>query len=295
MSPSVTICYQPKIVAKLGGAKQFEPTAQIWLSETKHPVNTQPPDALIHTIVDPMAAYAHAAWALDFGSDSAPQVSVLADQSALPPRPPSAKELFLWFGVPRLDNSEELLPYLHEAEREQVAWLNQPADRWSFAAAHVGVRSLLATALGCSPREVAFLRGARGKPDLDPARHGDDTHRVHFNISHTRGLVAVALAGRPVGVDVERVREISDMHAVGETVFANESLSALAETVGEAARTALFFRFWTLGEAFIKATGEGLTQGLKTFAFNASGAPRLTRVDGQWSPAARWRFGTFPN
>jgi phosphopantetheinyl transferase len=49
-----------------------------------------------------------------------------------------------------------------------------------------------------------------------------------------------------------------------------------------------------LGEAFIKATGEGLTQGLKTFAFNTHGAPRLTRMSGAWSPPARWRFGAFP-
>jgi 4'-phosphopantetheinyl transferase len=258
-------------------------------------VTTQPTHALIRTIADPAAEGAHAAaWALDFGTDGAPRVSVLADQSALPPRLPSADELFLWFGVPMSDSYEEMLPYLHEEEREQVARLLRPADRWSFAAAHAGVRSLLAAALGCSPRDIAFMRGAHGKPNLDPARHGDDTHRVHFNISHTRGLVAVALAGRAVGVDVERVREIADMPAVVETVFATESLSALAETVGDAARTTLFFRFWTLGEAFIKATGEGLMQGLRTFAFNTNGAPRLTRVSGAWSPPARWRFGTFP-
>jgi 4'-phosphopantetheinyl transferase len=89
---------------------------------------------------------------------------------------------------------------------------------------------------------------------------------------------------------------MADMRGVAKNAFATECLSALANAAGDAARTALFYRFWTLGEAFIKATGEGLALGwLKTFAFNASGAPWLMRVSGAWSPATRWRFGTFPD
>jgi 4'-phosphopantetheinyl transferase len=250
---------------------------------------------LIRTITDPVAAGLYAAaWALDFGADGAPLVCVLTDQSSLPPRPPTRDELFLWFGAPTPDDWQELSPYLHETERNRVIGLRQPADRRSFAAAHVGVRSLLSRALDCLPRDIAFIHGAHGKPHLDPARHGNITYRIHFNISHTRGLVAVALAGRAVGIDVECVREMADMNAVAETVFAAESLSALAKTVDAAARKALFFRFWTLGEAFIKATGEGMTQGFKTFAFNASGAPHLTRVSAAWSPPTRWRFSVYP-
>jgi 4'-phosphopantetheinyl transferase len=266
------------------------------LSKAGLPLTTCPPDALVRTILNPAAEGSHAAaWALDFSAEGAPRVNVLASQSALPSRPPSANELFLWFGAPMSEGWEALSPYLHEAEREHISRQRQPADRWSLAAAHVGVRFLLATALGCSPGEVAFIRGAYGKPSLDPARHGDDTHRIHFNISHTRDLVGIALAGCAVGLDVEAVRAIEDMHAVAETVFAAESLTALAEAAGDAARTALFYRFWTLGEAFIKATGEGLTQELKSFAFNTNGVPRLTRVSGVWCPSARWRFGAFPD
>jgi 4'-phosphopantetheinyl transferase len=263
--------------------------------QTGHPVTTRPPDALIRTVVDPVVEGLHAtAWALDFGSAGMPQVTVLPNLSALPPRPPSADELFLWFGAPTSEGWEDLSLYLLEMEHEQIARLRQPADRWSFAAAHAGLRFMLATVLGCLPPEIAIVRNARGKPALDPGWHGRDAHRVHFNISHTRGLAAVALAGRAVGVDVEAVREMEDMRAVAETVFAAASLSALANAAGDAARTALFYRFWTLGEAFIKATGEGLALGLKTFTFNASGAPYLIRVSGPWNPATRWRFGAFP-
>jgi 4'-phosphopantetheinyl transferase len=259
-------------------------------------VTTRQLDGLIRTVLDPVAEGLNAAaWALDFGMAGTPCVTVLENPTALPPRLPSVDELFLWFGVPTSDGWENLVPYLSEMEHEYITRLRQPADRWSFAAAHAGLRYMLGTVLSRLPREIEFVHGALGKPALDPGRHGDDARRVHFNISHTRGMVAVALAGGAVGVDVEALREMKDMRAVAETVFAAESLSALTNAASEAARTALFYRFWTLGEAFIKATGEGLAQGLKTFTFSASGAPCLTHVSGAWSPAARWRFGVFPD
>jgi len=246
----------------------------------------------VRTVAPPAVENRHAAaWALDFGTEGAPQVNVLSNESALPPRPPRPDELYLWFGEPMSPDWDQLLIHLRDAERSQATRLRRPADRWSFSAAHLGLHALLARALDCPPCEIAFKCGAHGKPFLDPARHGTG---VHFNISHTDGLVAVALAGRPVGVDVERVRELEDMQAVADSVFATETISALANTFGRAARRASFFRFWTLGEAFIKVTGEGLTQGLETFAFSTNRVPCLTRVSGAWSPKGRWRFGAFP-
>lgn len=255
----------------------------------------QPVNDLIRTVVDFSAKRCHAmAWALDFDAHGEPNVSILEDQRALPSRPPLPGELYLWFGKPASNSWQMLLPYLHEVERQQILRLLQAADRWSFAAARTGLRLMLSTALSCKPHEIAFHRAASGKLSLDHTRHGDHAHRVHFSISHTRGLVAVALAGRPVGVDVEEVRVLEDIQAVARKAFADESLSALAKLESDAERTALFYRLWTLGEAFAKATGEGLGLGLKTFQFNTSGAPILIRVDESWGPPARWRFCVFP-
>lgn len=249
----------------------------------------------VRTVLDPVGdgSYA-AAWALDFGPMGVPRLTVLDNPAALPARLPEADELFLWFGAPGSEGYDDLLPYLSEAECGRLARLQQPGDRSSFAATHAALRFMLATMLNGLPRDVALVDGRYGKPMLDARRHGGDAARVHFNISHTRGLVAVALAGCPVGVDVEARREIRDMRAVADSVFAKPCLRALADASSEAARRALFYRFWTLGEAFIKATGEGLAQGLKTFAFSARGVPVLAQVSDAWRPPTRWRFGVFP-
>jgi 4'-phosphopantetheinyl transferase len=252
-------------------------------------------DALIRTVAGPPERSAHvAAWALDCGEAGVVRVSTLVRLAALPPRPPKARELFLWFGAPSAAEWDDFLPCLDRAERERAAKFHQAADRWCYAAAHAGLRTLLGTALGAAPTEIDFVFGPNGKPQLDPARHGAGAARaMQFNISHTRGLVAVAIAADAVGIDVECRKEMRDLVAVADRVFTTESRMALAETAQEDARTAMFFRFWSLGEAFIKATGEGITQGFSTFAFTAHGAPRLLRVGDAWGPPARWRFGVL--
>ncbi len=82
--------------------------------------------------------------------------------------------------------------------------------------------------------------------------------------------------------------------AVARTAFAPEACDALAACSEGAARTALFYRHWTLGEAFIKATGEGIAQDLTSFAFTNQGAPSLIRVSSDWGPEERWRFDCGP-
>jgi len=251
------------------------------------------PDTLIRTIAGPSQNSTHAAaWALDCGELCRAQVSILTSIASMPQRPPQPRELFLWFGTSGAESWDSLLPHLDHAEHARAARFHHVADRWSFAAAPSGLRALLGKAMDIAPTEIGIVPGPKGKPLLDPARHGAEAARaIQFNISHSRDLVAVAIAAHAVGVDVERRRAMPDLHAVAERVFAIESCAALAQTEQEGARTAMFFRFWSLGEAFIKATGEGITQGLSTFAFTADGAPRLLRISDAWGPAAHWQFG----
>jgi 4'-phosphopantetheinyl transferase len=254
----------------------------------------QPIDELIRTVPGPAAGSEHvAAWAVDCGQADLARVSILCGLASLPQRPPDTRRLFLWFGAPGAERSDQLLPHLAPDERERAARFRFAEDRWSYAAAHAGLRAIVGAALGIAATEIGFVVGPKGKPRLDPARHGRDVARaIEFNISHARGLVAVACAAHAVGVDVERRHAMDDMMGVSGSVFAAESKAALVTADG-ALRIDLFFRFWSLGEAFIKATGEGIGQGLKSFAFTAHGVPRLLRVDAPFGPAERWWFGTL--
>jgi 4'-phosphopantetheinyl transferase len=247
-------------------------------------------DTLVRTLARPPAEFAWA-WALERPALEPLEVRVvaaLAEESMTAPR---AGELVLWFGIPGRDGWSGLQDYLSEDEAVRVRRFRFDADRWSFAAAHAGLRLLLGPMMGCAPRALRFTADTRGKPGLDRDHHGA---AAHFNISHTRGCVAIAVAGSPVGVDVEQRRVLPDLMEVAQTAFAPEGQDALVACAGPAERNALFFRYWTLGEAFIKATGEGVAQDLSSFAFTNQGTPLLTRVSAHWGPPSRWRFACEP-
>ena len=247
-------------------------------------------DTLIRTAARPSAEFTWA-WALERRATEPLNERVLAALTAEPRAPPRADGLILWFGVPGAGDWADLSNFLSEEERARASSFRFDADRWSFAAAHAALRLLLGPMLGCAPHALRFAAGAHGKPRLDDDRHGAT---VQFNISHTRGCVAVAIASCPVGVDVEQRRALPDFMAVARSAFAPATFDAIAVCSEGVARTALFYRHWTLGEAFIKATGEGIAQDLSSFAFTNQGAPSLTRVSADWGPLERWRFDCGP-
>lgn len=252
-------------------------------------------DAFIRTVATPPAEFAWA-WALERTASEPLSVHVVPALTDETRAPPSENELILWFGAPENGGLETLgartpIDVLSDDERARADSFRFEADRWAFSAAHAGLRRLLGPMLRCAPRALRFRADAHGKPHLEHnARHAP----VQFSISHTRGCVAVAAAGRAVGIDVERRRDLSDLMAVARTTFAPKSFSHLANLPEGTARTALFYRYWTLGEAFIKATGQGVAQDLKSFAFTEQGPPALTLVSAVWGPTRRWRFYCQP-
>ena len=243
-------------------------------------------NTFVQTLPAPPQEFAWA-WALERAASEPLTVHVVDELPIETRGRPNEDELILWFGAPDPRSGPSLFNYLSEDERTRAAKFRFEADRWAFAAAHAGLRALLGPMVLCAPHALRFAAGVNGKPYLD---HMGRCAAVQFSISHTRGCVAIAVAGRAVGIDVEQRREISDLAAVARTAFAPEGYAALVACSGRPARTAMFYRYWTLGEAFIKATGEGITQNLTSFAFTEEGAPALTRVSGGWGPVERWRF-----
>lgn len=244
----------------------------------------------VQTLVAPPREFAWA-WALERSASKRLSVRVVPQLAVETRELPSEDELILWFGAPDPRVGPNLFNYLSEDERARAAGFRFEADRWSFAAAHAGLRALLAPMVASAPHALRFAAGVNGKPYL--VREVGCTP-VHFSLSHTRGCVAIALAGCAVGIDVERRRAIPKLISVARTAFGREGCAALVASGRRPARTALFYRYWTLGEAFIKATGEGLAQDLTSFAFTEEGAPVLTRVSRGWGPEDRWRFHCAP-
>ena len=97
-----------------------------------------------------------------------------------------------------------------------------------------------------------FEYGEHGKPFI--VGHPE----IHFNLSHCREAVACVVSDHPVGIDVESIREYHDS-LVSYTMSADEEARIQAAGRPEAE----FIRLWTMKEARLKLTGEGITDYLK--------------------------------
>jgi 4'-phosphopantetheinyl transferase len=151
------------------------------------------------------------------------------------------------------------------SERARAARFVFAPGRIAFVAAHALARAALAGAGGASPAAFGFAAGAYGKPQ---ARLGGRAVNLAFNLSHTDGMVGVALARQadlPLGFDLEPLCRHAPLE-VARLCFTAVEMAWL-ESLPPADRAEGFFRLWTLKEAFIKATGKGLSQDLFSFWF----------------------------
>lgn len=131
-------------------------------------------------------------------------------------------------------------------------------DRRRFVVARAVLRRLLGAYLGASPGSLRFAYGPHGKPRLADAHHAQG--HVTFNLSHSRDLALVAVAGGcELGVDLEAVRPLEEASAMARRIFSAAELAALA-AMPEAERDMAFYRFWTRREAWVKALGTGLAE-----------------------------------
>ena len=80
---------------------------------------------------------------------------------------------------------------------------------------------------------------------------------AEFSVSRSGGVAVVALAGTPVGVDVERIREVPRAQRIAErwlpAVDAREVAAA-----GAAHRALAFLHAWVAAEALVKGWGAGI-------------------------------------
>jgi 4'-phosphopantetheinyl transferase len=137
-------------------------------------------------------------------------------------------------------------------------------DRVIFVASHALLRHALSAYEDVAPAAWRFGQEGAGKPRLAAAHAATS---LRFNLAHTRGLVACAIArGIEVGVDVESLEARATALDIARRFFSPHEVAHL-EACPEADRHARFIEIWTLKEAYIKAIGQGLAHPLHTFSF----------------------------
>lgn len=133
-------------------------------------------------------------------------------------------------------------------ERERAANILRERDARRWVASRWALRCVLGRYLEIAADAVELELGANGKPRL---RHG---RGPEFNLSHSEGLALVAVAERPVGVDVEAIRPGRDLLALAERALPPEDATAV-RAAEESGRAEVFYAAWARHEARLKCLG----------------------------------------
>ena len=86
------------------------------------------------------------------------------------------------------------------------------------------------------PKEVEIVRKDGEKPRFD-------TEEAYFNLSHSGGVMMLGISHSPIGVDIEKIRDID--YKKFDFIDADDLED--------------FFEKWTERESYLKFTGEGLS------------------------------------
>jgi 4'-phosphopantetheinyl transferase len=181
------------------------------------------------------------------------------------------------------DELAHIATLLSPAELARAARFGTDALRQRWMAGRSALRTVLGRTLGIDPAEVAIVRGARGRPQL-----AENTARIDFNVSHTRGVALVAVARGVagtlrVGVDIEhRDRAVGADRLARKFLTASER--AMLADLPPDLRRQRFLRYWTCKEAMSKATGDGLIAPMRQLDVDLAPAPRLRAGPPPYSP-----------
>jgi len=199
--------------------------------------------------------------------------------------PPTQSEIYLYHADLRQTGWGKLVRLLSVEERRRADAFAFERDARRFIVSHAVLRTLLGHATGIPPGELSFRR----EPGLKPALETRSAQPIHFSLSRSEELVAIGLASRPLGVDIEWLAKTIDIEAMGDFVLSDREREAFRRLDPSDRRRALL-QCWTQKEAYLKAIGRGLS--VSPAAVEVSLGPDevagLKTVAGDARAAAEW-------
>ncbi len=144
---------------------------------------------------------------------------------------------------------------LSKDERQRANRFRFKHDRHRFTLSRGCLRYILGRYLVQPAKQIKFAYGQHGKPKLDqPASQ----QNLYFNISHSGDRLLCAVAQKnQVGVDIERIRAVN-VDALARRFFLPSEVK-LIQSVPSLQKQEIFFKLWVYKEAYLKATGQGIS------------------------------------
>jgi len=178
---------------------------------------------------------------------------------------------------------------LDHRDRERAARFHFADDRARFILGRGLLKKCLGFYLEQKPATIELAYTDLGRPILP---HDED---IHFSISHTQDLVALALtSGARIGIDLEYTQSHVDLIELAGRIFSEDDLK-LFQALPNGEKPGAFYRVWTRKEAYLKARGEGIAEGLQLISVSLGAEETASVIDSRDESAAdAWRLRALP-
>jgi len=176
-------------------------------------------------------------------------------------RPLLPREVHTWV-MPALEAyplGDKPAPVLDAQESMRADSFASPDESRRWVRGRSILRYLLGSYLAIEPSDVELAYSTRGKPRLR-----DASIDLKFNLSHCPHFLLYGFSRRAdLGVDVECVSRLADQ-GLASSVLDTQELARYSTLLDDDKARALA-RCWVRKEAYLKATGEGLSRGMGEF------------------------------
>ena len=139
------------------------------------------------------------------------------------------------------------------------------SDRKLSLAGDILTRKYLSRLYNIPEEKLEIKKGENGKPYVlnIPA---------HFNVSHSGDYTVLAISDRPIGIDLEIIRDFSAILA--KKYFNEDELKYISGNSSSRKKSLMqkcFYEIWTAKEAYLKFTGKGIAGGINSLSFSFDG------------------------
>ena len=197
-------------------------------------------------------------------------------------------EVHLWgkyLDIP-IEEVKELAKILAPDEQKRADRFRFPIHRKRFIVARATLRNILASYLDLDAKQIQFQYSDRGKPSLID-------RNIKFNLSHSSDLAVYGFTNnRNIGVDLEYLKDMPDAENLAKRFFSNNEYQAIS-SLQPSYKQQAFFQIWTAKEAYLKATGVGLT-GLDDVEIVCNSQEvKIASINRDIEAASNWYLSSF--
>lgn len=168
---------------------------------------------------------------------------------------------------------------MHDEKKHRINKMHLYDDQKRSIAAEMLAKTTIGKYLDIPAEHIEIVQSNNGKPYAV-------NFNIEFNISHCEEIVVCAINNTPVGIDIEKIRPISPKVAKKfftiaeqEYVFGKTPCAEDYDTEFNDVQLKRFFECWTAKEAYLKYTGEGLTDNLSALEIDNTHITKIIEND----------------